>query len=360
MRRFAIALALLCSGCASLESLASASLFDTVKLKQQMLSSPLIRLSDVFYPDGQAATAEDIARRLQTAGGLSGVQRDMRWGVRMVEAEHKHAFKYLESVFGPIRRTLDLKIEVEPVAYRTAELREGTIHVDVEVLQAFFKAAVADLYVNNKFDVYNYADPLKPQRPAAAPPRPADDDPVIVQRFIDLKRDIRRLRGRRFLGTMLHPHDEQVSKLYLNSFSMSKMTNRYDGLVLFMIAHETGHLVLGHKTETCTPAACANLRKRELDADRYAYALLSLMVARHGWGIPQIIGYDDPRDLEGYLPFFLDGYRIARFNGVGECECHYPTPQERIANLDEFEKQLSRDDSSGRIEKLIGGATSAR
>jgi hypothetical protein len=269
--------------------------------------------------------------------------------VKWVVDEHKRDRKYLETQFGPLPATVKPEIQIESTTDRTAALDVGTniAHLDVAVLHGLISAAVADIYLDPATGKHAYANRGATRAPRF-PDRLAIGDPSIVQTFLDFKAALRRA---------------DYQDLLIGSYIMAKLANRFDGLALFTVAHETGHLALGHQAEACsTPDAveiCDRLRRREFDADRYAFLLQRLMVERFGWDVTTLLNFPSGGDLRGY-PFFEDGYRFVGFDGLGECSCRYPTPEQRLANFKTIAQRFSLDQTSGLVERLVGNGSRSR
>jgi hypothetical protein len=283
-------------------------------LKKASISSPLIALSDEFYPGDKPQTSDGIVKSLPPAA-VAQIQKDLNKLLEALKQTHVAVLKYLQTESGsnmPASLPISLRIEREAIAI--AEIRtDNTIYIDIEVLQAFFKTAILDLSRGGAVGHRNA-------------PADADED-KIVQNFLEFKRDLRKTKGHTIIGEALHGGDDWFALVDMSE-EMSRLTSRYYGVLLFTISHEMGHYALGHlkeKSNDCTRAA-----ERELEADRYGTALMSAAVPELP-GVFGLLDFNGNREqLRGYEPFFQFGYKMARFSGISMGNCPYPPPDERL------------------------------
>ena len=126
--------------------------------------------------------------------------------------------------------------------------------------------------------------------------------------------------------------------------SIKPVSVEYYGTLLFVIAHELGHVALGHGIN---PVACP---KRELAADSFAAYLLSepvMAMSIQGIGIGTFLPsgmvqqnsvaliLDDAelKSYTGYFLFFGKSYEIAKFGGSDQ-SCIYPDNAARTAVIE--------------------------
>jgi len=286
-------------------------------LKNNSLKSPLIHLSDEFYPGDKPETTEGIVKSL-SKDSVADIQKELRARLDGLKKAHTYLHKYLEAEMGiSMPSVLPVNLEVAREGTVTEEIRsDNTIYIDLEVLQAFFKTAIIDL---SKSSGIGHHDPT-----------PTTDENQIVQNFLEFKRDLRRSKGHTGLGELFHNDDDWFEQISMNE-EMTRASSRYYGVLLFTMAHELGHYALGHLKERCNANDCPRFAERELAADRYAVAMMSALVPELP-GIFAFMDFDNNREqLRGYEPFFHIGYKLARFSSMSSCSCAYPAPDERMA-----------------------------
>ena len=144
--------------------------------------------------------------------------------------------------------------------------------------------------------------------------------------------------------------------------SIKPVSVQYYGTLLFVIAHELGHVALGHGIN---PVACP---KRELDADSFAAYLLSepvMGMSIQGIGIGSflptgmvqqnsvalMLDDDELKSYTGYFLFFGKSYEIAKF-GASDQSCIYPDPAERTLVIESAIKVVRDANEDKMIKKL--------
>lgn len=301
------------------------------QLKKASLASPLIRLSDDFYPGDKPVTTGGIVDSLPDAK-VAALQKDFGRVLAGLLRVHTAFKKFLDAEMGVTTGSPSgLSVELARENQSTAEVRtDNTIYIDLGVLQAFFKTGIVDMSKKSGFKAA--------RAPGDAPPSSSDD--AAVQEFLEFKRKLRKTKGHTVLGELISGGDAWFEHVDMNE-AMNTATSRYYGVVLFTLAHEMGHKSLNHLGETCDPNNCKGFADRELAADRYATALLSAAIPDLG-----MFNFNDNADqLRGYEPFFQLGYKLARFGGISSCSCAYPAPEDRL--------KLARAEKNAATERLF-------
>ncbi len=136
------------------------------------------------------------------------------------------------------------------------------------------------------------------------------------------------------------PHEKAVMSM---AGSTDSLLSDYHFLLLFMLAHEVGHITLGHVDKNNVSAPSCMLRKeQEREADRYASYIV------HSIYFPTARAMEDEK-WDGYtvtIPdftamFFYLGYPEAGFSkGANLC---YPTEAERLEIIAESKRQAYED-----------------
>jgi hypothetical protein len=313
----ALAISLLCSGCITISGTSDR------QLRNAALASPLINLSDKYYPSDGPQTKGGVAVNLSPEQ-VREIRATLLTLLKAVKQTHRHYFRYLQEEMGsPMPIDLPIDLEIDPGTSSTAEIRtDNTIYLDLGVLQGFFKGAILDVSERSFFD-------LSPAK-STSPNESSRDENAIVQNFLQFKRDLRNSKGRTVVGEVFggQAATDESERLETMWESMTTATARYLGLLLFTLSHEAGHYALGHLKEKCEPTECNRFVERELAADRYATALLAALVPQE-----PVFGFDfqgNAESLRGYEPFFTIGYEFARFSNTSICSCEYPLKERRL------------------------------
>jgi hypothetical protein len=171
------------------------------------------------------------------------------------------------------------------------------------------------------------------------------------------------------------------------------------GMMAFVLAHEMGHVALGHGTDL---SDCDKFRKRELDADYYAVLLLSESFMQASIDVLDIVDPDlkelgnyfpafftepskrgdslyvtfiNPEKIKqfaGYSAFLSIGFELAGFDPDHEPVCEYPLREVRIRQahkvelsvVDQLAASALRERARQRrtrenIRRVVGGLRSA-
>jgi hypothetical protein len=184
------------------------------------------------------------------------------------------------------------------------------IRIDIRVLQAAFRASLASIMREDTlFD------------------KEKSDDELLSE-FFKQKAELTATKGRSSVGDLIDvikSRDDTALERVMDFWgTKSDVQPTYEGALLFFIAHEVGHYVLGHHTEACA-ASCESFEARELEADKYAGYLLGSLISPFG---EMASNYSE---ILGYEVFFEDAYTRVGFEDPGDsaCHCSYPDPKKR-------------------------------
>ena len=188
-------------------------------------------------------------------------------------------------------------------------------------------------------------------------------DSQLLSEFIDFKRGVASAKGKSFFGDMVDivkDRTEAMDKIADAWDEVDRVQPRYQGTLLFLIAHEFGHFAMDHHQLGCDISACQSFAARELAADRYAGFLLGALVApilvtevdldeeatpkskesdASGSASEEIDSflYQMFSTITGSTVFFEDAYRRAGFDATkaSQCDCSYPDVMSRRKVADE-------------------------
>lgn len=204
----------------------------------------------------------------------------------------------------------------QPLAHVEAN---GDLTIDLRVLQAMFRAAVMTGVPEQGWWTYGEYDlsGIAPLSPVAEAERIAE--------FQDFRSQVERETGYCAVGDLL-------TGLFWggwedNAERVALFEQRLLGGLLFLLAHEVGHLVLGHFRDTRPVGDEAVFHATELQADRYAATLLGDARGSE-WTFGRM--HRVTRTMAGFDLFFRTAYSLAGFEGVaGNGRFRHPEPQAR-------------------------------
>jgi hypothetical protein len=135
----------------------------------------------------------------------------------------------------------------------------------------------------------------------------------------------------------------------LNSFNRAAV--RYDVQSFYLLAHEVGHLVLGHFAEVPIVVRasenelmdeCSFRRAKERAADYYATVLITLASAPQATAdIIPFEAFGSVPVFQGFDTFFEYAYGYAGFTtGTNASACNYPSSLERLASVQSTYKDI--------------------
>ncbi len=325
MLALAAGAALLASACISVEGQSSG------EMKQSMVRSFLFQSADVFYPGGvlgEPGTLPTLGR-----AQIGEIQTSFESISQTLQAEHKTSKAALEQLF---RRSLpnEIKTRVAIVNTGTPIARigaQGNIDVDAKVAQALFRTAlVAGLRKGSFMSVTRGRSDSTPKTETES-----------IAEFLKFKHDVESAQGKSMVGDMVSALRDDENGSWFKMVDLAEVSRNvelhYFGPIRFMLAHEMGHVALGHydRLRTTADNDCAALKAMETEADAYATMLLSLQLARGGamsfggFG-GDMFGFDA---LTGYEDFFKLTYEMAGFERAGvAADCSHPPAAERLAS----------------------------
>ena len=313
--------------------------------KRDAQNTFLCRAGRIFYPDGVPPVSSNEPVRMNQAQ-FRAIQADLRARYRHVEKLHERYYDQLAKIFGPglprqVVTTVRLVQGTQALAYSQ---EDGVITVDVQVVRALYRGAVTETFEIRR----SAAERLQRVGPALREGRRVDPDDSVdyttvePQRMLpptDLEREavaalMNDLWSIDALPVYTHSGDvrdkyESATRLLNFIIDTNPFEAKYDGVVMFVLAHERAHIVLEHfrilrewARDHDQDSVDEVHMSLEHMADVYATLLLSTSFAEVG---PiNLWGYLDRR---GYEPFFRYSYAYAGFSRSGP---GYPTVESRL------------------------------
>jgi hypothetical protein len=369
-------------------------------MKSELQKSYLYTSMKRFYPEGVPSDSAQIYPDLHGAR-LIPIEEEVRELTKFIKATHEAKrstiLKFLKPLsHDTVKPVIHVSNSGRPDAFSSPT---GEITIDVRVLQAIFRGTLL------------YPDAMKSGmefllgqniNPPYDPERETTQQRNEIQGLADSVKEIDEMPGNFFLASDFWDvfirdgfTGESISK---SPFSTAlKVKAKYDnlqlvyaGAILFLVAHEYGHIVLGHYAEykklleDYPPDSrdenspyCSRRRQFELDADAYALLLMSpyvgegpklltsgigkqggfersLKVEQLGTGETLELNTDDLKEMQigdGYKSFFQYGYELSGLPGAATC--NYPSLAERSQLLESLSQKLLENADSKYKKKLL-------
>ncbi|REJ85082.1 MAG: hypothetical protein DWQ36_14465 [Acidobacteria bacterium] len=305
-----LALPLLLAGCITIESTGQSSR----KTKKAITDSASYRMSEVLYPDADSATsAQRLAKKR-----LKELDRQLEAAVTGLIAEYESQIGPMSEGMGTaLQRIEEVRVEVTdegaPVVYVDPD---RTIHVDFKVAQGFFAGSLVEGMQGRDFFG-------RPKNDLGEDPSDAE----LLAAFLELRQSIDAQKSRTLIGDIFSDDPFAMQEF---AEDLDRVDTRYRGTLYFLLAHELGHLALGH----FDPGWSASVRDTELQADDFAVRLMVSALR------PVIIqnsllgGFfgdeSETPNLVGFLDLFRYGYQRAGFVAGDVPDDAYPSAMERL------------------------------
>jgi hypothetical protein len=341
------------AGCVTLQVEGTSS----AEMKRQLESSFLFASADLFYPDGapeDAAQLPDLGPA-EIAELQTRVASTLDWLLRA----HRELGPVLGELFGrPVPPDPQVRVSVVDRGRPVARIGgNGEISLDAKVIQAMFRAAVVSTFETEILLARLEAGGV--DDPAAW----ADEDAqrLAVREMLALKARVAGVEGRSVIGELTHGDTDlrsadeggsgwhalrqlaRRSEVALRSYSVQQ---------LFLLAHELGHAVLGHRAADPSTLDCAGLTDLESEADQYAALMLAL--ATPADAAQDMLGMFGHSLGAGLEDLFARTYELAGFDTAAvSARCPPPDPAERGRRVQESFDAVR----SAQIDRLLEEAS---
>lgn len=338
----------------------------TSEMKKAFESSYVYKSAKRFYPDGMPQDPSAIYPSLSGAQ-LTPIEDELKQVANAIRVGHGERKQYANDFLGQLASqiaTSSVKVVAtgKPRAY-TSE--DGTITVDVRVLQAIFRGA---LLSNGSDDTFGDVTtlPLGDEAASYSPDNETVQQREQLQSLLDIMHTVESTPGSCLLADIIgsaSSFDGPWFKLSEIQMKTQNLQITYIGALLFLLAHEHGHLALHHHAVATAlrsqfPADARNndsefcVRKREIELQADAYALLLLSPYLGKSALPPFAdGFSFVRNVTGYRSFFEYGYRLSGFE-ENDDTCKYPSQQERLQTLLELDRVLVERSATAFLEAL--------
>jgi hypothetical protein len=349
-------------------------------MKHELMDSYLFKSAKRFYPEG---APKDPARISPNLNGqqLIPIQEELITIASALRKTHEKKFAALTAYRMPqMKKKVDSRIEVISKQSTAANTDEnGRITIDVRVLQSIFRGAVLETYLENRQSTSREDLPPTPKygfEDAYDPKTATADQVAAIEQLLRLVEEIEKMPGHSIIGDFAGAmRDDGFESSWfkmanLKSSSLGLQT-KYAGAIMFLLAHEQGHLVLDHHARWNSlkrdPTAmgsgydanklCDVRRSFEAEADAYALLLLSPYLTERGVGMLPSLGglglFDDMlRNSVGFRNFFIYGYNLSGFNENKGQACVYETNRARLQRLEGLNKSL-QDASEKKFDEAL-------
>lgn len=313
----------------------------TNQTKKNILRSPLFFTSDIFYPDGMRENFSDLPPVLN----IEKVEVAQRYLQRLlnqiIERHNQRNEKLSQYLSHPLSPVDNIQIVLTNTGHPLIHTEVNhELVVDLRILHALFLSTVgsgiADEYVGIR-DFFYY--------PSYDFSQLQDVDTKLSVRkglveFLDFKATVEDSVSYPVIidsivlftdALFIDSASDWTSSKFTDYASITAETEeRFIGSLIFLLAHEVGHVALGHFAESCQAADQAKFEKMELSADRYAAALLA-----DSWDETKLFG-DQARvtlNMRGNELFFLLSEKLAGFKeGPVREGFLYPSNDVRLEN----------------------------
>jgi hypothetical protein len=313
-------------------------------VRRYLLSSFIFRNAFLLTPSGQQGQALEL-----TEDQEAGLCRELKFLIdslnSMISSRNHEIQKAMKVSLLSTRSTkliLENSGNAEAYTLQTRGDPSGTIVIDVKLLQANIVAAITSSYRILQWEL-NRQPPLSEQLHKILELRTRLENYAYLNHIRVIKASGGyKLDGYKSIGMTERDAIHEVTQLPGIAQRVLPIGVKYYGTLLFTIAHELGHVALGHGV---SQVRCP---KRELDADTFAaYVLSEPLMAMSMYDAPisppnytpshsaVVTGHylamdtNSLKSYTGYSLFFGKSYEIAKF-GPSTQSCIYPEPAERI------------------------------
>jgi hypothetical protein len=304
-------------------------------MKQNLTRSWLFESTDILYPPGTRGAAEYPHL---SAGSVGSLETGLKAMLATVADQHARNFatagKYFNAELpGSVKASVLVDNLDQPIA-KSFVNEHGIleIRVDVRILQATFRGSlVAALRAGDKFNF-------------SAKKVTGESDEELLADFLKYKDQVSKAKAGNLFGDLLGGVRSDAEDMDKNRwFQMVDMNekgdeiqSRYEGTLMFLLAHEVGHYVLKHHQEPCEASKCERFVERELEADRYGGFLLGTLIAPFSVGMgmfDEVDSFFTISNVTGFEVFFDDAYQRIGFVSpqASLCPCTYPESKQRRA-----------------------------
>lgn len=320
-------------------------------MKRELQSSFLYRSASAFADDtGQPFDVKGRLRDDQKRYIIDTYQSVVR---ALLQARKRHDAQLRQTFPGLLAASVEPRILMSDSGLAAPQVNQrGEILIDIRVARLLYRDAVLagmrQTGLGSVGFMHGWDENCRghPKTDAGA-----------LACFMDLKHRVDRMEGQGMLGMLFDRRSwdlDDDAPFFANAellMSSVDLQSRYMGMLMFVTAHELGHVVLGHlEGGAARFATPAQLRRAERDADDFAVTLMAL--ATPELAILSNLGFDGI--ATGFEGFLGSTYRNARWHDGGDS---HPASEERLQRARAFhagirERQL--DDFWNAVKAKVG------
>jgi len=355
----------LLTGCISITTTGQS----TGDMKDMISESQFYHVSKLFFPDDKVNNTHSIPTL--DAEQLDFLQADLEKTLRLVLKLHNANHKKLRRYFGDnLLQSPEANILLTNLDLPEAQtVASGEISIDVRVLQSTLRSALLNAY-QVEIDLHR----IKTGADFSAQKYTAEEENIAVNTFLKTRKQLEQTPGRTIIGDLRHTDLKASQTGQLDWFEMNdvikefnKIEVRYATQELFLLAHEVGHIVLGHfepnpfvvtdKENDPDVDACSLRRSLERAADIYASILITISTS--GNVQADFLGmFGQSKVSSGFDTFFSYAYGYAGFqNAEGVQRCNvYPSPEQRLAVIMRFYDNIREEQIDAILKTMEKGS----
>ena len=295
-------------------------------MKRNLKKTAYYKLVKVFYPSGVTegdlfgTTADQTRKSIEAE--LQQVANELCDGIVMRKSHFESSYTDFDPEFRFPK--LELTNLDKPLVHATAD---GGIKLDIRVVQSLFIGSLAYAEKGSSPDD-EFARPFHAQQPdPTIQLLPESQKRDLVVKALRLVEDIDQARARRLLGDLLSDDSSWFRLSDVSAMSV-QLERAYWNSVRFLIAHEIGHIALGHDPDERGESPL----HREFAADRFA---ISALTGGEGGEAVQRVQRQFLNSLignyDGFVIYLAYTYDLIKFHQNPSTTAAYPSPSERLA-----------------------------
>jgi hypothetical protein len=340
--------ALGCASCITVEGQSSG------QMQRALQQSYLVQAAKRFYPNETLPDDPALVSPQLTGRKLVPIQKELADLATVLKKQHASKLSIMQSFGLQLAPKVSPRVSVVNGGRAAAHtLESGMVTVDARVLQSIFRGAVLEVYRGGGGEFDSLASMKAEFDDSFNPSMATQEQRDAIAELLKTVRQIDEQKGRTRLGDVVGMiSDDDFDSPWFNLADLSmrsdRLQTRYVGAILFLLAHEQGHLALAHfkqrdeleRADVDQATHCAGLRRFEQEADAYALLLLS----PHTSGDPSagfaVAMFDQLDDMVGYRNFFVYGYNLSGFAEHPDEACTYETNRSRYESLNKLNEVL--------------------
>ena len=366
------------------------------EMKRSLEDSYLLKSMDRFYPDG---VPQDLSQVYPHLGHdeEKAMKEELDGLITALHRAHEEKYPFINAVIPELTKSLSKQfLGSATIAALLKQFssnlkltnhnsitaftnREGHITLDIRVLQALFRGALLENFRENPENPMNplgltfgsFMMSSKEFDPTFEPSNATKEQREAIMHLYQTVQTIKETEGNFLVGDMMDAFSDNSKSNWGIMASISQRANilqaQYLGAVLFLLAHEHGHLALNHysRLQDLKSQSFEDERKFqdsfclwrgyfEMEADVYALLILSPYTGKKAvFPMMDLQGVGQHRT--GYRNFFQYGYSLSGFEETPGEICSYPTKQQRYNFVEELNDALVKKSNERMFNDMPSG-----